>query len=118
MKKIFYILPLLLVFGCTPDLMEVEPYGDDTELHMDIFEVQNTIVSDGDEFIINFNSNGEYTLSLIDDFTNITYTNEKVNGKVGVNTLQIYTRALPKGSYKFLVKDNQNKIIKQTIIKL
>jgi hypothetical protein len=115
MKKLIYIIPLLLVWGCTPDLMEVEPIG---EIHMDIFEVQNTIVSDGDEFFVNFDTAGEYTLSLVDEFTNITYTNEKVNGKVGSNSLRIYTRALPKGSYKFLVKDNQDKIIKQTIIKL
>ena len=115
MKKLIYILPLLLLLGCTTDLMEVEPYG---EIHMDIFEVQNTVVSDGDEFFINFESNGEYVLSLVDEFTNITYTNEKIEGKVGSNSLRIYTRALPKGSYNFLVKDNRDNIIKQTTIKL
>jgi hypothetical protein len=63
---------------------------------MDIFEVQNTVVSDGDEIFINFESNGEYVLSLVDEFTNITYTNEKIEGKQGSNSLRIYTRALPK----------------------
>ena len=115
MKKLIYILPLLLLLGCTTDLMEVEPYG---EIHMDIFEVQNTIVEDGDEFFVNFDSQGEYVLSLVDEFTNITYTNEKVNGKAGSNSLRIYTKALPKGSYNFLVKNNRDEIIKQTIIKL
>jgi len=115
MKKILYILPLLLLWGCTPDLLEVEPIG---EIHIDIFEVQNTVVSDGDEFFINFESNGEYVLSLVDEFTNITYTNEKIEGKAGSNSLRIYTRALPKGSYNFLVKDNRDNIIKQTTIKL
>ena len=115
MKKILYILLLLLLWGCTSDLLEVEPYS---EIHMDIFEVQNTVVSDGDEFFINFESNGEYVLSLVDEFTNITYTNEKIEGKAGSNSLRIYTRALPKGSYNFLVKDNQDNIIKQTKIKL
>jgi len=115
MKKILYILPLLLLWGCTADLLEVEPIG---EIHIDIFEVQNTVVSDGDEFFINFESNGEYVLSLVDEFTNITYTNEKIEGKAGSNSLRIYTRALPKGSYNFLVKDNRDNIIKQTTIKL
>jgi hypothetical protein len=115
MKKILYILSLLLLWGCTSDLLEVEPYS---EIHMDIFEVQNTVVSDGDEFFINFESNGNYVLSLVDEFTNITYTNEKIEGKAGSNSLRIYTRALPKGSYNFLVKDNQDNIIKQTKIKL
>jgi hypothetical protein len=82
MKKILYILPLLLLWSCTPDLLEVEPIG---EIHID---------------------------------TNITYTNEKIEGKAGSNSLRIYTRALPKGSYNFLVKDNQDNIIKQTTIKL
>lgn len=114
MKKLIYIIPLLL-WGCSPDLMEVEPIG---EIHMDIFEVQNTIVNDGDEFFVNFDTAGEYTLSLVDEFTNITYTNENVSGKVGSNSLRIYTRALPKGSYDFLVKNSQGEIIKKTTIKI
>ena len=115
MKKLIYILPLLLVWSCTPDLLEVEPIG---EIHIDIFEVQNTVVEDGDEFFVNFESEGEYILSLVDEFTNITHTNEKVNGKAGSNSLRIYTKALPKGSYNFLVKNNRDEIIKQTTIKL
>jgi hypothetical protein len=76
---------------------------------MDIFEVQNTIVEDGDEFFVNFDSQGEYVLSLVDEFTNITYTNEKVNGKVGSNSLRIYTKALPKGSYNFWLRITETK---------
>lgn len=114
MKKLIYILPLIL-WGCTHEVIEDVPQ---TEMEMDIFEVQNTIVDDGETFKVNFDSNGEYKLSLVDEFTNITYTNEKLNAKVGSNILTIYTKALPKGSYKFIIKDNQNNIVKQTKIKL
>ena len=115
MKKLIYILPLLFVFGCTQDPFE-EIYTD--EPNVDIFEVSNTVVRDGDEININLSEEGEYKLSLIDEFTNITYTNEIFDGKVGDNKLNIYTKALPKGSYNLLVKDAKNNIIKQTKIKL
>ena len=115
MKKLIYILPLLFVFGCTQDAFE-EIYT--YEPNVDIFEVSNTVVRDGDEININLSEAGEYKLSLIDEFTNITYTNEIFDGKVGDNKLNIYTKALPKGSYNLLVKDTKNNIIKQTTIKL
>ena len=114
-KKLIYILPLLFVFGCTQDpFEEIYTY----EPNVDIFEVSNTVVRDGDEININLSEAGEYKLSLIDEFTNITYTNEIFDGKVGDNKLNIYTKALPKGSYNLLVKDTKNNIIKQTTIKL
>lgn len=115
MRKLIYLLPLVLFLGCTTDIIEIEPY---VQTNVDIFEVQNTVVNDADEIIINFDSEGTYRLSLIDEFTNITYTNEKYNAMEGSNSLNIYTKALPKGSYKFLIKDNQNNIVKQTKIKL
>ena len=116
MKKLIYILPLLLVLGCTKDnimgIDEIEPIA------IDIFEVQQTIVKDGQQFNVNLNKEGEYKLSLIDEFTNITHTNEVFVGKVGENTLSIYTKALPQGSYKLIIKDNDGNSIKQTTIKL
>ena len=115
MKKLIYILPLLFVLGCTEDPFE-DIYADEPKV--DIFEVSNTVVRDGDEININLSEEGEYKLSLIDEFTNITYTNEIFDGKIGDNKLNIYTKALPKGSYNLLVKDTKNNIIKQTKIKL
>ena len=115
MKKLIYILPLLFMLACTQDTFE-EIYAEEPKV--DIFEVSNTVVNDGDEININLSEEGEYKLSLIDEFTNITYTNEIFDGKIGDNKLNIYTKALPKGSYNLLVKDAKNYIIKQTKIKL
>ena len=115
MKKIFYIIVLLVSFSCTDDTFEIlEPINNS----VDIFEVQSTVVNDGDEININLVSEGEFKISLVDEFTNITHTNEIFYGKVGDNKLNIYTRALPKGSYKLLIKDVKDNIIKQTTIKL
>lgn len=115
MKKLIYTLPLILLFGCTSDLLEIEPYSYQPT---DIFEVQNLVVNDGDSFNINLDLEGQYKLSLIDEFTNITHTNEIFDGKIGSNQLNIYTKALPKGSYKLIIKDGDDKTIKQTTIKL
>lgn len=115
MKKIFYIIVLLVSFSCTDDTFEIlEPINNT----VDIFEVQSTVVNDGDEININLVSEGEFKISLVDEFTNITHTNEIFYGRVGDNKLNIYTKALPKGSYKLLVKDVKDNIIKQTTIKL
>ena len=115
MKKLIYILPLILLIGCVKDEMFeiIEP-----ESKIDIFEVQSSVVNDGDTFNVNLDLEGKYKLSLVDEFTGITYTNEVFDGKVGVNTLSIYTKSLPKGSYKLIIKDNDDKPIKQTTIKL
>lgn len=115
MKKLIYILSLLLTFGCTNDLLEIE---EPIPAAIDIFEVQSTIVRDGQKFNVNLTKEGEYKLSLVDEFTDITYTNELFVGKIGENTLSIYTMALPKGSYKLIIKDIDGKSIKQTTIKL
>lgn len=116
MKKMIYILPLLLLLGCTKDnIMGPEPY---TELPMDIFEVQNTVVKDGDIANINLDSNGTYKISIVDEFTNTTFTNEKFIGNQGSNRIRIYTKALPKGSYKLYIKTDNDGVIKQTTIKL
>ena len=116
MKKLIYILPLLLLMGCTKDSIVgiEEPFPS----AIDIFEVQSTIVKDGQQFNINLSEGGNYKLSLVDEFTNITHTNEMFVGKIGENTLSIYTKALPQGSYKLIIKDNNDNSIKQTTIKL
>ena len=115
MKKLIYILPLFLLIGCTHDMLEIE---EPLPSSIDIFEVQSTVVRDGQKFNINLTEEGEYKLSLVDEFTNITYTNESFVGKIGQNTLSIYTMALPQGSYKLIIKDVNGNSIKQTTIKL
>jgi len=115
MKKLIYILPLLILLGCTKDILEPEIYN---QTPIDIFEVQSSVVKDGDSFNINLDLDGEYKLSLVDEFTKITHTNEVFDGKVGTNKLYIYTKALPKGSYNLIIKDKNENIIKQTTIKL
>ena len=115
MKKLIYIIPLLMLLGCTSDYIE-EPirYNQD----IDIFEVQSTTIKDGDTFKIKFDNVATYKLSLTDEFTNVTYTNEKFNSVVGENILTIFTKAIPKGSFIFMVKDSDDNIIKKTKVKI
>ena len=59
MKKLFYILLLLVVFSCTDDTFEIlEPVTNS----VDIFEVQSTVVNDGDEININLVYEGEFKI--------------------------------------------------------
>jgi len=117
MKKLIYTLPFIFLLGCSTDFVEdINPPSSD--FIVDIFQIESTSVKDGDKVTINFESASTYTLSLTDEFTNVTYTNEKFNSVVGANTLTIFTKAIPKGSFRFTIKDDKGKVIKQTKIKI
>ena len=112
MKKLIYTLPFIILLGCTPDFEDIKPPSSD--YIVDIFQIESTTVRDGDKVVINFESASTYTLSLTEEFTNVTYTNEKFNSVIGANTLTIFTKAIPKGSFKFTIKDSKGDVIKQT----
>lgn len=115
-KKIIYVFSLLLLLACSENSVATEESYN--ELPTDIFEVENTIVKDGDIANINLDSDGTYKISLIDEFKNITFTNEKFVGNRGSNRIRIYTKTLPKGSYKVHLKKDNNTVIKKTTIKI
>ena len=87
MKKLIYTLPFIILLGCTPDFEDIKPPSSD--YIVDIFQIESTTVRDGDKVVINFESASTYTLSLTEEFTNVTYTNEKFNSVIGANTLTI-----------------------------
>ena len=116
MKKLIYTLPFIILLGCTPDFEDIKPPSSD--YIVDIFQIESTTVRDGDKVVINFEAASTYTLSLTEEFTNVTYTNEKFNSVIGANTLTIFTKAIPKGSFKFTIKDSKGDVIKQTKIKI
>jgi hypothetical protein len=117
MKKLIYTLPFIFLLGCNSDYIEdIKPPSSD--YIVDIFQIESTTVRDGDKVKIKFDNVATYKLSLTDEFTNITYTNEKFNSVVGENILTIFTKAIPKGSFIFMVKDSDGNIIKKTKIKI
>lgn len=116
MKKLKYFVLLLFVFACQADNIEV--YEIPISQDVDVFAQKGTVVTNGSTIDINVNQEGNYLLSLEDEFNGIIYTNEKFRASVGSNKLNIHTKVLPSGSYRLLVKDSKNNIINETTIRL
>lgn len=116
MKKLKYLVALLVLVSCQKDIIDI--YEIPVSQDVDVFAQKGTLVTNGDIIDINVNQDGSYLLSLVDEFSGVTFTNEKFRASVGSNKLNIHTKVLPKGSYRLLVKDSKNNIINETTLKL
>lgn len=110
MKKILFIL-LLALGACkkidTPSPPQVT----------DIFSVTESIVTDNSDISFKLNTSGMYIIKMVDKSTDQVIFKERIDGKVGVNTIKIYTRTLPV-KYLYLILDDSggNQIYKTTIV--
>jgi len=110
MKKLLLIL--LLTLGACKKI-DIQP----TPQTIDIFNVTESTITDKSDISFKLNTAGIYVVKLIDKNTEQVITKEKINGKVGVNTIKIYTRTIPV-KYLYLILDDEggNQINKTTII--
>jgi hypothetical protein len=86
---------------------------------IDIFKVEQSsenTVKNGD--IINFNltTSGIYTLTMMDTIQNQIISRERFIGKIGLNSLKIYTNSLPTKYLSVELKDKNNQQIGKTRI--
>ncbi len=111
MKKLLLIL--LLALGACKKI-DIQPTPPQT---IDIFSMTESTITDKSDISFKLNTAGIYVVKLIDKNTEQVITKEKINGKVGVNTIKIYTRAIPV-KYLYLILDDEggNQINKTTII--
>ena len=110
MKKLLLIL-LLTLGACKK--VDIQP----TLQTIDIFSVTESTITDKSDISFKLNTAGIYVVKLVDKNTEQVITKEKINGKVGVNTIKIYTRTIPvKYLYLILDDDGGNQINKTTII--
>lgn len=110
MKKLLFIL--LLLVSCRKVNIQPEP-----PQVPDIFSVTESTVTNNSDISFKLDKAGIYIIKLIDKNTEQVVTKERINGKVGTNTIKIYTRALPvKYLYLVLSDENNVQINKTTII--
>lgn len=109
MKKIWVIL-LLVLTACSSD--ELEPIPVST---LTTFEVEENVISNQDLITFNLKEEGIYNLVLLDGTQVIS--REKFIGKIGKNTMKLYTRTL-QSKYLYLVLQDINgyQIGKTTLI--
>jgi hypothetical protein len=112
MKKLIYV-PFIFLLGCS----EPEMILPNVMSKGDIFNVKESIVTNGQSIHFDLQNKGIYTLTLINGKTNQVISREKFVGKVGENIKHIYTKSLPKGYlYMVLGDENKNEINKTQII--
>lgn len=107
MKKLLLILFLI---GCKKS--DIPP-----PQVVDIFNITQSTVTNNSNLEFKLDKAGVYIIKLIDKNTEQVITRERINGKVGVNIIKIYTRTLPV-KYLYLVLDDEsgNQVNKTTII--
>jgi hypothetical protein len=114
MKKFISIVLLLLIVSCVKD--DILDYTYYTP--QDIFEAQGGVLRDASLIEINLEVPGRYIISLQDEFTSKVVTKELFIGNKGVNTLHVFTKIVPKGSYNLVLTDKDGKQVQQTKISI
>ena len=111
MKKVLLIL--LLALGACKKI-DVQPTPPQVT---DIFSVTESTVADNSDILFKLTTPGLYIIKLVDKNTDQVIAKERINGKVCMNTIKIYTRTLPV-KYLYLILDDNggNQINKTTII--
>lgn len=114
MKKILSIFLLVLLVACVKeDIIDYTMFSTD-----DIFENQGGVLKDATRIEFNLDSSGDFIISLEDEFTSKVVTKELFIGKEGKNTLDVFTKVMPKGSYYLTVKDKNGNKVEQTKISI
>ena len=111
MKKLILITFIFLVSCTKPELAVPE-----LKINKDFFSVSENGVKNGD--VINFTliTSGIYTITMIDTTINQVVSRERFNGKIGPNSLKIYTNSLPTKYLSVVLKDQNNNQIGKTKI--
>jgi len=123
MKKfyILIILSILLIFSCSRDDIEMQPYGEIPDIlkvsYPQGIRLEKYIVKD--DIRINLKS-PERGISRIriKDIQDRTISQEQLNIIKGNNLLKIYVRALPKDSYTIEAVDETGNLIGRDIFSL
>jgi len=105
MRYILTILCLILIWGCRK--VEVTPTP--TPKVEDIFSVKETSITNGDPLKFTLKSEGVYTLTLFDSVGQQVVTRERIIGKIGENSLKLYTKSLPV-RYLYLSLEDENSV--------
>jgi len=112
MKKLIIILVLTLV-GCKKI---VPPAPEVSSNNKEFFSVSENTVKNGDIMNFSLTTVGTYTLTMIDTVQNQVISRERFTGKIGTNSLKIYTNSLPTKYLNVVLKDQNNVQIGKTKI--
>jgi hypothetical protein len=105
MKKLILLCCVVFIISCK----KVEVIPTPPPKIEDIFSVKEVSISNGDPFKFTLKSEGVYTFTLFDSVGQQVVTRERIIGKIGENSLKLYTKSLPV-RYLYLSLEDKNSI--------
>jgi hypothetical protein len=115
MKKLAPLFLVLLVLACAKDdlITDFIQYS-----KSNIFDKEGGVLTDATKIEFDLPQSGEYILNLQDEFTNKIVTKEIFIGNEGLNTLNVFTKVVPRGSYYLILTDKNGNKVEQTKISI
>ena len=110
--KIILLCCLIFILSCKKTI----PFTPVSPTNVEFFSLSENKVKNGDVININIKTGGVYTLTMIDTVQNQIISRERFTGKVGVNSLKIYTNSLTTKYLSVELKDQNNNQISKTKI--
>ena len=114
MKRIKIILLCCVVFILS--CKKTVPFTPVSPTNVEFFSLPENKVKNGEVININLTTGGVYTLTMIDTVQNQIISRERFTGKVGLNSLKIFTNTLPTKNLSVVLKDKNNNQIGKTRI--
>jgi len=112
MKKLWVFL-LLILFSCQPDELVVEPNVPREDL---VFAVKESSVVDGQTLFFEVSSEIKHTFVIYDTETKSVVGKQSISPTLGMNTIVIYTKALPKKTLELILYQDSIEYKKTNII--
>jgi hypothetical protein len=101
---------ILFIISCEKENL-VEPQL------LDIFKVEQSMVSNKSEISFNVQKEGIYIVTMIDKNTNQVLSREKIKCVIGKNKIKVYTKTIPSQYLYLTLEDSFDNQLGKTIIK-
>jgi len=100
---------MFIIISCQKeDVIEPQP--------IDIFKVEQSIVSNKSEISFNAEKDGIYIITMVDKNTNQVVSREKIKCIIGKNKIKVYTKSLQSRYLYLLLEDVTKKELGKTLI--
>ena len=114
MKCIKIIILCCVIFIISCKKVDVSPTP--SEPSKEFFTSSEVTVKNGQTINFTLSVSGTYTMTMMDTIKNQVVTKERFIGKLGLNSLKIYTNSLPTKYLSVELKDQNNQQIGKTRI--
>ena len=117
MKKILLLLSLIILIGCHPDEILIEPFPIDEVPESLVInsaigiKLENTIVTDRVAMNVKLSSGGKYRIKIRHGINNELISQEMITAKEGDNILRVYVASLDNSAYMIQLTDEYHNVL-------